>query len=391
MRKLLGLLFVGTIALVSNGVSAEAIKAKAQSIETIELGTRYTFQSSILGEDREILVRLPEGYEESDKRYPVVYLTDGGSHFSYTTLIASVLEEQERMPHSIFVGIVNADTRGRDLLTHKDNFRRHIKEEIFSFINSNFRTSDIRTVFGGSMGGAFIMEILTDHRDMFSNYIAASGGVNDEIRKKFEDLFAANTAFEKSVYFTMTEKGEEGVRSFNRAGNLRALFEEKAPEDLKWRYDFIGGEVHMTTPIPTLYTGLSHAFRDYQAPTFNSSEEFEKAGSMQALEALFSNRANKYGGDPEVPEHVLNRLGWLYFNENERQKAFAILEENARLHPDNLGAYESLGSIYYYGDRPEDALVVFKKGRALAEEQNMPNMIEYFERGIKYSKDKLAE
>jgi tetratricopeptide (TPR) repeat protein len=226
---------------------------------------------------------------------------------------------------------------------------------------------------------------------MFANYISASGGPRDELIKKFENHFAAKTEFDKTVYFTMTEKGEEGTDSFNKANNLAALFEEKAPKDLKWRYDFIGGKVHMTTPIPTLYTGLSHVFRDYQAPTFNSSEEFEKAGGMQALEALFSNRANKYGGDPEVPEHVRNRLGWLYFDENEREKAFVVLEENVRLHPEDMGAYESLGSIYYYGDRPADALEIFKKAKALAEAQAAPNMVEFFERGIQYSKDKLAK
>ncbi|NVJ71162.1 MAG: hypothetical protein HWE08_12450 [Alphaproteobacteria bacterium] len=390
MRTLLGL-FVSILALVSVGASAETIKVVKETVEAIELGTRYTLRSEILGEDREILVRLPEGYDDSDNRYPVVYLTDGGSHFSYTTLMASVLEEHGRMPRSIFVGITNAENRGRDLMTHKDNFRRYIKDEVFSFIDGRFRTSDNRTIYGGSMGGVFVLETLADHKDMFANYISASGGPRNDLIKKFEDYFAADTIFDKSVYFTITEKGEEGASGFNGANSLLALFEEKAPKDLKWRHDFLSGEVHMTTPIPTLYKGLSHVFRDYQAPTFNSSKEFEQAGGMQALEVLFLNRANKYGGDKAVPEHVRNRLGWLYFEEGEQDKAIAVLEENVRLHPNEIVAYESLGSIYYYSDHAAQALEVFKKGRELAVAQDVPTLIEFFDRGINYSEAKLAK
>lgn len=391
MQKLFGIVIAWMIVFPSAATEADIIEAKAQSSETIELGTRYTLHSEILGEDREILVRLPNGYDEGDQRYPVVYLTDGGSHFSYATLMAGVLEEQGRIPPSIFVGITNAEHRGRDLLTHKDNFRRYITEELVSFMDSGFRTSDIRTLYGGSMGGVFVLEVLADHRSTFANYIAASAGPRDALIKKFEDQFAANARFDQTVYFTMTEKGEEGSSAFGGAVRLAALFEEKAPAGLRWRYDFIPGEVHMTTPIPTLYGGLSHAFRDYQAPTFNSSAEYEKAGGMEALEVLFSARARKYGGAPRVPEPILSRLGWLYFEEEEREKAFAILEENARIHPDTIGAYESLGSIYYYSDRAAEALEVFQKGRALAVAQQVPTMIDFFGRGITLAENKLAK
>jgi enterochelin esterase-like enzyme len=390
MQKLFGIVIAGMIAFTSAAAAADLIEVKTQSPETIELGTRYTMHSEILGEDREILVRLPAGYEEGDQRYPVVYLTDGGSHFSYTTLMAAVLEEQGRIPPSIFVGITNAEHRGRDLLTHKENFRRYITEEVVPFVDGSFHASDIRTLYGGSMGGVFVLEVLADHRGAFTNYIAASAGPRDALVKKFEDLFAANAEFDQTVYFTMTEKGEEGTSAFGGAVRLAALFEEKAPKGLRWRYDFIPGEVHMTTPIPTLYTGLSHAFRDYQAPTFNSSEDYEKAGGMEALEVLFSSRAKKYGGAEGVPEPILSRLGWLYFEEDEREKAFAILEENTRLHPDTIGAYESLGSIYYYSDRAAEALEVFHKGRALAVAQEVPTMIDFFGRGIRLAEDKLA-
>lgn len=52
---------------------------------SIVIGESFIFPSTILGEDRDIEVSLPECYEMYRKRhYPVLYLLDGPSHFHHT-------------------------------------------------------------------------------------------------------------------------------------------------------------------------------------------------------------------------------------------------------------------------------------------------------------------
>jgi len=51
--------------------------------ETIEIGKKYKFYSEVLDEEREIWVRLPEGYESGTDKYPVVYVLDGNIDFIY--------------------------------------------------------------------------------------------------------------------------------------------------------------------------------------------------------------------------------------------------------------------------------------------------------------------
>jgi len=391
MRKILGLFIASTVAFTPLPALAETIKPKAQSKETIELGTRYTLHSNILGEDREILVRLPEGYAEGDTQYPVVYITDAESHFSYATLMAGVLEEQGRMPASIFVGVTNAEgTRTRDLLLEKDNFLRYLKEEVFSFVNRKFRTTGLRTFYGGSLGGNFALNTLANQKDMFTNYIAASPAADDYRVKQFEGLFAANTTFDKSVYFTMTEKGEEGAPLFNGVNALNALFKEKAPKDLKWRYEFIGREVHMTTPIPTIYAGLSHVFRDFQAPTFSSSAEYERAGGMKGLQAYFAARASKYGASTEVPVDLRISIGEAYTEEGKHKKANAIFSETVKLFPEHRIAFSRLGGSYMDLEMHEDALNAYKRALSLTDPQNLRG-IDYYEARITAMEAKLTE
>src|SRR5882724_7629296 len=79
---------------------------------------KLTIKSSVLGEDRIILVRTPPGYEKSKLAYPVLYMTDGDAHIGHTASTIEFLSRNGRMPEMIVVGITNTD-RTRDLTPTK--------------------------------------------------------------------------------------------------------------------------------------------------------------------------------------------------------------------------------------------------------------------------------
>ena len=83
---------------------------------TYDAGIQYQIHSSILAEDRQLLIHLPEGYEDSETRYPVIYVLDGKGHFRHATTAVTLLESHDMMPQSIIVAIPNnRGTRSRDL------------------------------------------------------------------------------------------------------------------------------------------------------------------------------------------------------------------------------------------------------------------------------------
>ena len=93
----------------------------------LDSGKNYKkIYSEILDETRSFLVHLPEGYENSTKRYPVLYMLDGGDlalHSKYISRYSkavSTLKELDytKMPEIILVGIANTD-RQRDMLPVK--------------------------------------------------------------------------------------------------------------------------------------------------------------------------------------------------------------------------------------------------------------------------------
>src|SRR5688572_30913143 len=74
---------------------------------------RLTLKSSVLGEDRIILVRTPAGYETNKDSYPVLYMTDGDAHIGHTASTIEFLTRNGRVPEMIVVGVTNTD-RTRD-------------------------------------------------------------------------------------------------------------------------------------------------------------------------------------------------------------------------------------------------------------------------------------
>lgn len=64
--------------------------------------------SSVLGDTRELIVHLPERYdEEPTRRYPVIYVLNGSSQDVHTASTAALMARLGLMPELIVVGVPN--------------------------------------------------------------------------------------------------------------------------------------------------------------------------------------------------------------------------------------------------------------------------------------------
>src|ERR1044072_9789675 len=58
---------------------------------------KFSIKSTVLGEDRVILVRTPAGYETNKVSYPVLYMTDGDAHMGHTASTIEFLTQNGRI------------------------------------------------------------------------------------------------------------------------------------------------------------------------------------------------------------------------------------------------------------------------------------------------------
>ena len=181
------------MSLIFAALLATATPAAAQSISAspIVLGTTYHWHSRTMGDDRVVNVVLPDDYSKSPgKRYPVLYLIDGGVdqdliHVAGTEKLNAAWG---RSDDAIIVGIATKDRRSElvgptadpELVKqyptagHSARFRAFIRNEVKPFVVRRFRTSGEDAVIGESLAGLFIVETYLAEPGLFTAYGAIS-------------------------------------------------------------------------------------------------------------------------------------------------------------------------------------------------------------------------
>ena len=166
---------------------ATAASAGLTAPQPIVLGTSQQVQSAALGEDRTINVVLPASYaKHPEKRYPVLYLIDGGVDQDLVH-VAGVLQLNSawgRSQEAILVGIATKDRRREltgpvadaELLKKYPTagssaaFRAFIRDKVKPFVERSYRTNGRDIVVGESLAGLFIVETYMTDPALFDAY-----------------------------------------------------------------------------------------------------------------------------------------------------------------------------------------------------------------------------
>ncbi|WP_296317130.1 alpha/beta hydrolase, partial [Winogradskyella sp. UBA3174] len=161
-------------------------QVKSQNVEQIVIGTKHILHSNILNEEREYWINLPESYnndEESYKKYPVLIVLDGNTHFKSITGIVSYMSGNGEIPEMIVVAIQNVDRR-RDYTPDKtitvrennsgggDKFLSFLEDELIPELNREYRTEPYRILFGHSLGGLLATHAYMKEKTLFNSFIS---------------------------------------------------------------------------------------------------------------------------------------------------------------------------------------------------------------------------
>jgi predicted alpha/beta superfamily hydrolase len=238
------------------------------------------FHSSIINDNFNIYISLPDNYEESEKRYPVLYLLDGDIAYGLATSIARYLQFGKTIPELIIVGIgygalnrskgnmrardyTISSRKGRSGTGGAPKFQKFIKEELFPYINSIYRTiPDDRTINGYSLGGLFAMYTLFTEPGLFNRYIIGSPHLmwdNLRIFDVQEETFEKLADINAKVFISVgSEEDEENY--FNPIDEMVTRITEKGYKNLKLYTKVFDGGTHLLGPPEALSYGLVSVF-----------------------------------------------------------------------------------------------------------------------------------
>lgn len=264
-----------TIFLVINGQNA-----------CLRNSEEFTIQSKFVkGENYSIQVGLPEGYSNSQKKYPIVIVLDGDKFFGIAKGFADILAWGNEIQKVITIGISYntndkewwekrtrdfsncADTiNGKNFpqnMGGADNFAKFIKAELFPAIQTKYRANiDSAAIIGMSFGAMFCTYILFTQPDLFYKYVIIAPSLiwNDKNILKLENSFSqANKNLDKMVYLAYGSKDNKKW-VIDPTNEILDQIQKHNYEGLKIKFKTFEDETHIAVIGPAMINGLKYIY-----------------------------------------------------------------------------------------------------------------------------------
>lgn len=390
---------------------------------SIEIGEKFTIESTTLKTKRAYNVYLPPSYySTNDKaKYPVIYVIDGDYNFHYLTgLVEQLSSISSKIPEMIVVGI--SDIGHEDYIknctpfdkkSNKDGqsekFLNFITTEIQPIINEKYKVSEYNILIGHSLGGLFTINALLSKPESFNAYIAISPSLwwaDFKAEKDVESFFEKYNNLNRFLYLSIGNEEGMGVFGFYNQLDVNTFagkYYKKKPLGLDYTFKQYPNENHNSVGYPTVNDALRLLFENYDI----SNNQLETVEKFEDYETLIQPYAAIVGTGFRLPDNQLKRLVKLFYGKNmgeivamenaikerfpasigdyynhlgnayikngEVQKGIEILEENCKNHPTSPEFLTSLGDAYFKNKDTDKAQVTYKKALKLGEKNNSRN------------------
>lgn len=352
-------------------------KSSARRVEILNTEVREII-SSETNRQYFAYVHLPQGYYESDKKYPVLYLTDAEEFsFGMYTSIFLVLRLDNEIGDIILVGISNGGNlyehfsrRRRDYTPTKDEdypgsgeaaeHLRFIKEDLIQKIDREYRTDPSnRGIWGSSYGGLFAIYAMLNSPETFQNYIIASPSMWWDGRTMLNDVKAFVEVEQELTANIYTALGEqETTRMRYGWEQFNELLEDRSYKDLKLTRELLQDETHVSM-MPTAFTRGLKSLYGRTSVAFLLETVIKEKGVDGALDYFYDLKQSN-PEDYDFREETINSAGYKYLRANKIKDAISIFKLNIKLYPESSNVYDSLGEAYEKNKELENAAKYFE-------------------------------
>lgn len=355
-----------TIAGLTPSVSAQ------EEATPFTIAREFTLSSTILGEDRPILVSLPAGYDSTTATYPVLYLLDGRQNMMHVAGSVEVLSRTGQIPKMIIVGIPSLN-RERDLTPRAmegfggsgggPRFLDFIARELMPHIDRTYRTHPYSVLEGHSLGGTLTAYALLHRPDLFDAYVVMSPALwwnHEELTAQARSALDDPRAQGKAIFFGIGNEDGWGMRQ--ELNRFVAVLAAAAPQGTRWDHREFEGEGHMSAPLLTNYFGLKMIFSDLQLPG-----DVRTSFTGQAFLAHESAIMEKYGTAAAQSGESYVTLGLQLMEQKRYRDAVTVLQRDAEVYDHYPPSFRWLAEAQEKSGDLEAALESYERALALSE------------------------
>lgn len=249
-------------------LSALALVARAQT--PLTYGQVYSEESEVYQKPRRFMVSLPERYNASERRYPVLYVIDGDFQFRHVAVAVQSMARLGKTPPMIVVGVA---LQGQRDYIHSttwpsaedpqyggaEKLQRYLSSELVPAIDQRFRTSGQRALAGYSLGGLFTLQSMMQPDTPFSAFLAMSPSAWYDDNKIADRMAAYLESAPELPPLFLSLANERGMG----VSELLDTIKDHAPESWDFGYRHYPQETHYSTALPALYDALTYLSPNY--------------------------------------------------------------------------------------------------------------------------------
>ena len=381
--------FLNTLRLLASVAALLLISSAAIAQPNAGTVKTLTLKSTVLGEERRVLVRTPVGYETNKLSYPVLYMTDGDAHIGHTASTIEFLTRNGRISELIIVGVTNTD-RTRDLSPTKSSIRnaagelqfptsggantflKFFETELIPEIEKQYRVQPYRILAGHSLGGLFAIHTMISKPGLFNSYVSVSPALNwenAEALKRAEEFLKNQKEMKVTLY---TSLGNEPGPIGDSFDAFKQLLSKTSIKGFEWQVERMDDEDHGSVVLRSHYAGLRKVYEGWQ-PARNP-ESGALLGDLKSVDEHYKKLSDKFGYAIPAPEGFINQLGYQFLFDNRAEEAIAIFKANVERYPASANVYDSLAEAYERGGKLDLAEPLYDKARVLGQQNNDPNV-----------------
>ncbi len=230
-----------------------------------------TIQSSKLGEERQIKIQLPRGYNaDSDKTYPIFIVLDGDYMFEAVAGNVDYHSYWEDMPESIVVGINQLDKRFDDCMYSEQNslpietgaaFFEFIGMELVPYIENTYRAGNFRVAVGHGETANFINYYVLKPQPLFQAYIS----ISPELAPNMIDYLPEVLSKIQSKIFYYLANTNNDVKSIKRMTEaLNTDINAIDNKNVVYNFDSFDGPSHYSVPTHAIPSAIDGIFQVFQ-------------------------------------------------------------------------------------------------------------------------------
>lgn len=310
----------------------------------VRLGDEYWVRSEVFQQQRRVQVYLPSSYRTSQAHYPVLYLLDGDAYYlSVAGIVRQLGESSGRIPETIVVSIPNV-ARAQELAAPlrkpkpdeapyaADRFLRFLKQDLIPWVDTQYRTQPFRIIVGHSLSGLFTLYTFLNAPETFNAYLALSPALwwDEEalVQEAPAKLRALRSA--KATRFLYLSAGHESVEITEPTARMARLLEQIQPPGLRWRYDYLANENHMSSHLPSTYAGLQMVFSDLQVP-----DAVLLSQGLAGVESHYAGLQRIYGFELRPSHAMLSWMGSFLYQQGRQEEGAAFYRRAEQLYPNH--------------------------------------------------------